>query len=169
MGFSKTVFFSVSVLFDFFNLLISTLHRVDIEAIEFLFCHNNLNSTYEAVKTGFDFLPHKMWLFWLHFGFGLIAGVDVAPTKNSLDGLYAHAVKTAYGENKSKPIKQFRKKIDFSNPIFLSIHFNETAPGAKNNATTVFYFMKKIVLSPHGSQIIVISRPLWSLENRALS
>ena len=78
-----------------------------------------------------------MWLFWLHFGFGLVAGVEVAPTKKSLYGLYAHSMETAYGENKSNPIKQFRKKIDFSNPIFLSIHFNETAPGTKNNATTV--------------------------------
>ena len=49
-------------------------------------------------------------------------------------------METAYGENKSNPMKQFRKKIDISNPILLSIHFNETAPGAKNNATTVSLF-----------------------------
>ena len=78
-----------------------------IEAIEFLFCHNNLNSTYEAAKTGFDFLIHKMWHFWLHFGFGLVIGIEVAPTEKSLYGLYAHSMETAYGENKSNPIKQF--------------------------------------------------------------
>ena len=83
---------------------------VDIEAVEFLFCHNNRNSTYEAVKTGFDFLLHKMWLFWLHFGFGLVAGVEVAPTKESLYGLSAHSMETAYGENKSNPIKEIRKE-----------------------------------------------------------
>ena len=91
---------------------------MDIEAIEFLFCHNNLNSTNEAAKAGFDFLLHKMWLFWLHFGFDLVAGVEVVSTKKSLYDLYAHSMETAYVENKSNRIKQFRKKIDFSNPIF---------------------------------------------------
>ena len=57
--------------------------------------------------------------------------------QKSLYGLYAHSMETAYRENKSNAIKQFRKKIDFSNPIFLSIHLNEKAPGAKNNATTL--------------------------------
>ena len=108
--FQKQSFFNVSVLLDCFILLISTLHRVDFEAIEFLFCQNSLNLTYEAAKKGFDFLLHKMWLFWLHFGFGLKAGVEVAPTKRSLYGLYAHSVENTYGENKSNPIKQFRKK-----------------------------------------------------------
>ena len=108
--FQKQNFFSVSVLLDCFILLIRTLHRVDIEAIDFLFCHNNLNSTYEAAKTGFVFLLHKMRLFWLHFGFDLVAGVGVAPTKKSLYGLYAHSMETACWENKSNPIKPFRKK-----------------------------------------------------------
>ena len=82
MGFSKTNnIFSVSVLLDCFIFLVSILHRVDIKAIEFLFRHKNLNSTYEAAKTGFDFLLHKMCLFWLYFGFGLVAGFEVAPTK----------------------------------------------------------------------------------------
>ena len=115
---------------------------MDIEAIEFLFYQNNLNSTYEDAKTGFDFLQNKMWLFWLHFGFGLIAGVEVAPTKKYLYGLYAHSMETAYGKNKSNPSYQFRKKIDFSNPTFLSIHFNETAASAKNNVTTVTWWLK---------------------------
>ena len=91
-------FFSVSVLLDCFILLISALHRVDIEAVGFLFCHYDLNSTYEATKTGFDFLLNKMCLFWLHFGFGLVAGVEVAPRKKSLYGLYAHFIDIAYGE-----------------------------------------------------------------------
>ena len=116
MGFSKTIIFSVSVLLDCLILLINTLHRVDIEAIEFLFCQNNLNSTYEDAKTGFDFLLHKMWLFCLHFVFGLIAGVEVAPLKKSLYVLHAHSMETAYGENKSNPIKKFRK---FLHPNFL--------------------------------------------------
>ena len=133
--FQKQNFFSISVLLDCFILLISTLHTVDIEAIEFLSCGNNLNSTYEAAKTGFDFLRYKMLLFWLHFGFGLLAGIEVAPTKKSLYGLYAHSMETTYGENKSNRIKQFRKKDWFLQPHFLSTHFNETAPGAKNNAT----------------------------------
>ena len=84
--------------------------------MEFLFCHNNLNSTYEAAKIGFDFLLHKTWLFWLHFDFGLVARVEVAPTKKSLYGLYTHSMETAYGEIKSNRIKQLGKKIDFSNP-----------------------------------------------------
>ncbi len=79
--FKKQNFLSVSVLLDCFILLISTLHRVDIETIEFLFCHNNLNLTYEAAKTGFDFLLHKMWLFPLHFDLGLIAEVEVTRRK----------------------------------------------------------------------------------------
>ncbi len=54
---------------------------IDIEAIEKMFCHNNLNLTYEAAKTGFNFLLHKMRLFCPHFGFGLGAGVEAAPTK----------------------------------------------------------------------------------------
>ena len=109
MKYSNCIIYSVSVLLDCFILLISTLHMIDIGAIEFLFCHNNLNSTGKAVKTGFDFLLHKMWLFWLHFGFGLVAKAEVAPTKKSLYGLYAHCMETAYGENKSNPIKQFKK------------------------------------------------------------
>ena len=46
--FQKQRFFSVSLLLDCFILLICTLHRVDIEATEFFFCHNNLNLTYGA-------------------------------------------------------------------------------------------------------------------------
>ena len=99
---------TVSVVLDCFILLISNLHRVDIQAIEFLFCPNNLNLTYEAAKTGFDFLLHKMCLFWLHFGFGLVAGVEVAPTKKSLYGLNAHSMETAYWENEINPINQFK-------------------------------------------------------------
>ena len=91
---------------------------MDVEAVEFLFCHNNLDLTYEAAKTSLDFLLHKMWLFWLHFGFGLVAGVEVAPTKKSLYGLYAHSMETAYGKNESNPIKAFRTKIDFSILIY---------------------------------------------------
>ena len=67
---------------DGFILLMSTLHRVDIEAIGFLCCGNNLNSIYEAAKTGFDVLLQKMRLFWLHFGFGLVTRVEVALTKS---------------------------------------------------------------------------------------
>ena len=93
---------------------------MNIEAIEFLFCHNNLNTTYKAAKTGFDLLLHKMCPFWLNFGFGLVAGVEVSPIKKSLYGLktlYAHSMETTDGK-KSNPIKQFRKMIDFSIPIF---------------------------------------------------
>ena len=82
-----------------------------------------------------------MWLFWLHFDFGLVAGIEVAPTKKYLYGLYAHSMETAYGEYKSNPIKPFRKKFEFSNPIFSSIHFNESAPGAKNNATNCIFLV----------------------------
>ena len=78
---------------------------MDIEAIYFLFFHSNPNSTYEAAKTGFDFLLHKMRLFLLHFGFGLVAGVEVAPMKKALHGLYAHSMETTYGENKSNSEK----------------------------------------------------------------
>ena len=41
------------------------------------------------------------------------------------------------GKIKAIQSSNSEKKIDFLNPTFLSIDFNVTAPGAKNNVTTV--------------------------------